>query len=73
MAAEKVRKTTKDVAMPYSPSNWFAPFERMEEMFDDFVRRPFSRSMLPAFPRMYEPMDAAPSIDMYEEGDNIVV
>ena len=73
MTAEKIRITEKKGLTPYRPAGWIAPFERMEEMFDEFFRRPFSRTLWPDLPRMLEETEPSPSVDIFEEGDNIVV
>lgn len=58
---------------PLLTSRWLSPFERMEELFEDFFRRPFGRPWFPAIPRIFEEMKPSPSVDIYEEGDDIVV
>lgn len=58
---------------PIIPSRWLSPFERMEELFEDFFRRPFGRPLFPIAPRLFEEMKPSPSVDIYEEGDDIVV
>lgn len=73
MAAQKIRKTEKREIEPYRPIGWSSPFERMEEMFDDFFRRPFGRTLWPALPRIVEEMEPGVSVDIYEEGDNVIV
>lgn len=73
MAAEKSKKTNKGAIEPYRPLSWLTPFERMEEMFEDVIRRPFGRPFWPSMPRMLEELEPMPSIDIFEEGDNIVV
>lgn len=73
MAAQKIRKTDKRELEPYRPFGWVAPFERMEEMFDEFFRRPFGRTLWPALPRMAEEMEPGVSVDIYEEGDSVIV
>ncbi len=57
------------------PSRVLAPFEEVERWFEDVFRRPFSLlgpSWLPRlrFPEMEE---IAPVVDIYEEGDDVVV
>lgn len=48
-------------------------FEEMERMFDDiFQRRFFSPSWLPRF-KFPEFTDVSTSVDMYEEGDELVI
>ncbi|GBD95493.1 MAG TPA: Hsp20/alpha crystallin family protein [Nitrospirae bacterium] len=73
MAAEKAKKSKKGGLEPYRPAGWLSPFDRMEEMFEDFIRRPLSRPFWPGMPRMFEEIEPAPSVDIFEEGDNIVV
>ncbi len=56
------------------PSGFLEPFEEMERWFDDLFRRRF-----PLFPsrwtglRFPEMEEVSPSIDIYEEGDDVVV
>lgn len=73
MSAEKIRKHGKAGMTPYRPVEWFTPIERMEEMFDDFIKRPLSRGMWPSLPRIMEGMEPTPDVDIYEEKDNIIV
>jgi HSP20 family protein len=74
MAKEKGKKTEKKAIEPYRQSAWLSPFERMEDLFEDFFRRPFGgRSLIPTLPRWFEEMGPSPSIDIYEEGDDVVV
>ncbi len=50
------------------------PFEAMEKRFEDFFRRPFSMVSPAWWPGLREAEgELAPSIDIYEEGDEIVV
>jgi len=58
---------------PIIPSRWLSPFERMEELFEDFFRRPFGRPWSPLIPRLFEEMRPSPSVDIYEDKDDIVV
>jgi HSP20 family protein len=73
MTAERIKIREKEGLEPYRTTGWLAPFERMEEMFDEFWRRPFGRSLLPSMPRLFEEIEPVPSVDIYEEGDNIIV
>ncbi|UCH81826.1 MAG: Hsp20/alpha crystallin family protein [Nitrospiraceae bacterium] len=73
MTAQKIIKHEKQGIEPYRPSGWFAPFERMEEMFDEFLRRPLGHSIWPSLPRMLEEMGPVPMVDIYEEGDHVIV
>jgi len=72
MAKEEKRKEEKPLE-PYRPSMWLTPFERMEEMFEDFFRRPFGRPWWPTLPRLFEERELVPSVDIFEEGDDVVV
>jgi len=50
-----------------------SPFEEMERVFDDlFQRRFFSPSLLPRF-KFPELSDVAASVDMFEEGNDLVI
>jgi len=73
--AEKKKKTGKEekALAPYQPSKWLSPFERMEDMFESFFRRPFGRPFLPSLPKWFEEMEPSPSADIFEEGDDVVV
>ncbi len=73
MAKKKKTKKEEKGLEPLIPSRWLSPFERMEEMFEDFFRRPFSRPWFPSFPRLFEEMKPSPSVDIFEEGDDVVV
>ena len=73
MSAQKIRKTDKREIEPYRPMGWASPIERMEEMFEDFFRRPFGRTLWPELPRITEEMEPGVSVDIYEEGDNVIV
>jgi HSP20 family protein len=73
MAAEKGKKTNKGAVEPYRPTGWLSPFERMEDMFEDFFRRPFGRTFGSGIPRMMEEIEPAPNVDIFEEGDNIIL
>jgi HSP20 family protein len=73
MAAEKVKKTNKGAIKPYRQFGWLSPFERMDEMMEDFFQRPFGLTRWPRMSRMMEEIEPTPSVDIYEEGDNIVL
>ena len=71
MSAEKVKKTE---LMPLRPSSsWLSPFERMEDMMEDFFGRSFGRPNWPGMPRISEGIETSPSVDIYEKGDDIIV
>lgn len=73
MTAQKIIRHEKQGLEPYRPSGWFAPLERIEEMFDELLQRPFGRSLWPAMPRMLEEVEPYPTVDIYEKGDYIIV
>lgn len=73
MAKEKKKKSEEKALEPYYPSKWLPHFERMEELFEDFFRRPFGRPWWPGLPRLFEGMEPTPSVDIFEEGDDVVV
>ncbi|MCX7724241.1 MAG: Hsp20/alpha crystallin family protein [Thermodesulfovibrio sp.] len=65
------KKETKDVAR-VEPSI-LSPFEEIERLFDEIMRRPFSlfRSFVP---RLREEVEiVTPAVDIYEEEDDLVV
>jgi HSP20 family protein len=73
MATEKEKKPARGSIEPYHPTRWLSPYERMEDMFENFFRRPFGIPFLSGMPRMMEEIEPAPSVDIFEEGDNIVL
>lgn len=73
MTAERVRKHEKHGLEPYTPAGWMSPFGKMEEMFDEYFRRPFLSTRWPEITRMLPTFEPTPSVDIYEEGKNIIV
>ena len=45
----------------------------MGERFEDFFRRPLVRPFWPDMHRMMEEIEPSPNVDIFEEGDNIVL
>lgn len=72
------KKETRELATrtPHMMLSPFHEMERMERMFDEFFKRPFS-SLLSRTPWLHSLPEmesiSAPNVDVYEEGDNIVV
>lgn len=65
------RKETKDVVR-VEPSV-LSPFEEIERLFDEVMRRPFSL-FVSFVPRLREEAEiVSPAVDIYEEGDDLVV
>jgi HSP20 family protein len=57
------------------PTRAISPFDAMDRWFEEAFRRPFSLlgpSWLPRL-RTMEMEEAIPSVDIFEEGDNVVV
>ncbi|HEC97407.1 MAG TPA: Hsp20/alpha crystallin family protein [Nitrospirae bacterium] len=68
------KKESKELVRS-EPSRTLAPFEEMERWFEDVFRRPFSllgSSWLPRL-RFPELEEISPVVDIYEEGDDVVV
>ncbi|MBI4688502.1 MAG: Hsp20/alpha crystallin family protein [Nitrospirae bacterium] len=73
MTKVKEKKTTEKALEPYRPSKWLAPVEEMDRLFEDFFRRPFGSMWWPKLRALGEEIQLAPSVDIYEESDDIVV
>jgi HSP20 family protein len=76
MAKEEKKELAKvESTKSLSPFNEMEKrFEEMERRFEDFFRRPFS--LLPSWMprlRMPEIEEVSPSMDIFTEGDNVVV
>ncbi len=66
------KKEHRDL-IPEEPRGFMAPLEEMERWFDDFFRRPrLGPPWLPQF-RGHEEGDITPFVDMYEDGNDVVV
>ncbi len=70
----KKREKSTEVAR-VEPKVLPSPFEEMERWFDELMRRPFSFFGPSWFPRVRMPEfeEISPSVDIYEEGDDVVV
>jgi len=69
-----VRKGESKVPAKVEESRLPWSFEGMEKRFEDFFRRPFSMVSPARWPGLREAGgEIAPSIDIYEEGDEVVV
>jgi HSP20 family protein len=66
------REPARPVSPPESAGRWF---DEAERMFEDAFRRPFSLMRPPWLPRLRatEMEEIAPSVDIFEEGDDVVV
>jgi HSP20 family protein len=70
MAKKKEKELVK-----VEPTKAPSPFEEMERWFEDFFRRPFSLTRPSWFPRLRMPEieEVSPSVDVFEERDEVVV
>jgi len=71
--ATKEAKETKEIAKAEPVA--LSPFEEMEKRFDEFFRRPFSLfgPTWWASLRMPELEEITPTVDIYEDGNDIIV
>ncbi len=58
---------------PAKPARFHSPFEEMERWIDETFWRPFSMLRPSLVGRMAGAEVVAPSVDIFEEGDNIIV
>ena len=68
------KKESKEV-IKVEPAHAISPFEEMEKRFEEFFRRPFSMlgpSLFPAI-RMPELGEISAKVDIFEEGNDVVV
>ncbi len=67
-------KKEKELAR-VEPTKVLSPVEEMERWFEDFFRRPFSLMRPSWFPRLRMPEieEITPSVDVFEEKDEVVV
>jgi HSP20 family protein len=70
MAKKKEKELVKA-----EPTKALSPMEEMEGWFEDFFRRPFSLMRPSLFPRLRMPEieELTPSVDVFEEKDEVVV
>lgn len=67
-------KKEAKVPAKVEPARLHWPFEGVEKRFEDFLRRPFSLAGPAWWPGLKEVGgEIAPSIDIFEEGDDVVV
>jgi len=68
------KQESKELAKT-EPLRALSPFEEMERWFEDAFRRPFSLLTPSRWPRLRvtEMEEVIPSVDIFEEGDNVVV
>lgn len=74
MAKQERKQEAKELLKP-GPSRAPAPFEAMERWFEEAFRRPFSLMSPSWWPRFRQTVtdELMPSIDIFEEGDNVVL
>ncbi len=68
------KKESKEL-VKVEPARPLSPFGEMERRFEEFIRRPFSLFGPSLFPslRMPEMGELSPTIDIFEEGNDVVV
>ncbi|MEW6109551.1 MAG: Hsp20/alpha crystallin family protein [Nitrospirota bacterium] len=68
------KKESKELTKS-EPARALSPFEEMERRFEEFFRRPFSLLGPSWWPRLRMPEmeEFTPSVDIFEEGDEVVV
>lgn len=68
------KKTSKEI-VKVEPAKALSPFEEIERRIEDFFRRPFSLFGPTWWPRLRFPEieEISPSVDIFEEGDDVVV
>ncbi len=71
---EVAKRESKEVTTPES-RRFFSPFDEMERWFEDAFKRPFYAPWMPRFrfPEFREFRDFSPSVDIFEEGKEVVV
>lgn len=67
------RKPETEAVMPVESSREHTAFEEMERWFDEAVRSPFSLFRRPFLPARWMADEITPSVDLFEEGDDLVV
>jgi len=73
MAGEKEKKELRVSGPKGGLQKYSAPFEEMERMFNDFFQqRFFAPSWMPRI-KFSELADVSTSVDMFEEGDELVI
>jgi HSP20 family protein len=73
MATKNTKKTEKGEVEAYRPSTWLSPFGRMEDMMEDFFRRPFGLARWPGMQRLMEGIEPSLPVDIFEEGDSVII
>ncbi|MDA8090025.1 MAG: Hsp20/alpha crystallin family protein [Nitrospiraceae bacterium] len=70
----KTKEESKEL-IKREPARALSPFEHLERQFEEFFGRPFSLLKQPWWPakRMFELEEPAPSVDIFEEGGDIVL
>ncbi len=72
--AVKSKEESRELARK-EPGRAITPFEHLERQFEEFFRRPFPLLGPPWWParRIFEGEELAPSVDIFEEGGDIVL
>ncbi|MCL5023523.1 MAG: Hsp20/alpha crystallin family protein [Nitrospirae bacterium] len=65
-------KGSKELVKSERP-RWLSPFDEMERLFENVWSRPFPLFRSPLWPEKIAEEEMAPSVDIYEEGNELVV
>ena len=71
-----IKKRESEKSVQVEPSGVLAPFEDMERWFEDMLRRPFPFLDLRSWPRLHrwnELDQVRASVDMFDDGENVVL
>ena len=73
--SKEISKKESKELIPQEFRRFLAPFEEMERWFEEAFRRPFFSPWMPRFrfPELRELREFSPTVDIFEEGNDVVV
>ena len=73
--SKEISKKESRELIPQESRRFLAPFEEMERWFEEAFRRPFFSPWMPRFrfPELRELREFSPTVDIFEEGNDVVV
>lgn len=73
--SKEISKKESKELIPQESRRFLAPFEEMERWFEEAFRRPFFSPWMPRFrfPELMELREFSPTVDIFEEGNDVVV
>lgn len=73
--SKEISKKESKELIPQESRRFLAPFEDMERWFEEAFRRPFFSPWMPRFrfPELRELREFSPTVDIFEEGNDVVV